>query len=128
MPLYLSVVLGIEQSFNSMNRGHYQAVIEFLDDTMLEEPEIRFQWERDGTKIQDVRISVRHTKNPDNWTYTDLAFYRKWVLAIPAQMRKVEMNAFTGIIQEMTEEVAEKVQARLLSDPTLNDTDLHTYP
>ena len=111
-----------------MSGGRYRAVIQFLDGTMLSAPKIEFHWKKNGDEIQDIRISVLHTKNPDNWTYAELAFYRKWILTIPVQMDKVGMWAFTEILQKMTEEVADKVQARLLSDPTLNDENLHTYP
>ncbi len=111
-----------------MSVGHYQAFTKFLHGTELGVPDIQFQIENDGEELQDVLITVLHTKHLDNWTYADLAFYRKWILTIPVQMDKVRKWHFTGMLQEMTGEVADKVQARLLSDPTLNDKDLHFYP
>ncbi len=112
-----------------MSGGRSRAVTQFLDGTMLSAPKIEFHWEKDGDELQKLCIKVLHTKNPDNWTYAELAFYRKWILTIPVQMDMVGMCAsFKDILEKMTEEVADKVQARLLSDPTLNDENLHTYP
>ncbi len=111
-----------------MSVSHYEVFTQFLDGTELGDPDIQFRIENDGEELQNVLITVLHTKNPDNWTYAELAFYRKWILTIPKQMDKVRKWHFTGMLQEMTEEVADKVQARLLSDPTLNDKDLHFYP